>query len=102
MTALAYLFAAIIGDWKEIQFNRKQSWWLQSFFYGTMSVVFLAVSLTLIPTPYLEIIHYALGIGYVFVAMYCYVGLQDWGSTGHNLFMVAWDLCIALAFITKF
>ena len=96
MTGIAYLAAAILGLALSIQFDRNMSVVLQSVAYIVMGIVFLVAVL-----KQNKILFGVLGVGYVLIGLWCYADMQDWGSTGHNLFMTAWDLGIGVISVKK-
>jgi hypothetical protein len=92
MTAISYLAAAILP----YHLDKNNSYILQKIAYFTLCIIYI-IALYL-DNPYVWLI---LGSIYPFIALYCYAGGQDWGSTGHNLFMTAWDLALAVCLLSK-
>jgi hypothetical protein len=91
-TAFSYLAAAVLP----IQFEKKMSLIFQKVVY-LLCCLFLVT--TLFP-PY-KVPPILLGILYSFMAIYCFGGRQDWGSTEHNLLMTGWDLALAICLLSK-
>lgn len=93
-TAFSYLAAFSLP----IQFEKKMSPITQRIIYLILWTI-LILAVTFFDTyPRLWVL---LGIPYSFIAVYCFGGGQDWGSTGHNLLMTAWDLAMAICCFMK-
>lgn len=100
MTTTAYFYAAVLGLVWGVQFDRSMGILAQSIAYIIVGIIFVLADILYIKYDF-DLFYYILGIGYIFVALMCYGGLQDWGSVGHNLLMTCWDLAISVAFLTK-
>lgn len=93
-TAVSYFAAFSLP----IQFEKKMSLLAQKIMYLILCVV-LFVAVTYFNTN--ASLWGFLGFLYSFIAVYCFGGGQDWGSTNHNIAMGAWDLALAVCFLSK-
>ena len=94
VTAFSYLGAGFLP----IQFDKKADPFLQRVFYLT---IFGVLSALIVLNVQVWMIWGILGLVYSVLAIYCYGGGQDWGSTEHNLLMTGWDLALAECFLMK-
>jgi hypothetical protein len=94
VTAFSYFGAALLP----FQFEKKADPFLQRVFYLAMFGVLFAL---IVLDVQVWIVWSILGAGYSILAVYCYGGGQDWGSTGHNLLMTGWDLALAVCLLSK-
>lgn len=93
-TAFSYLAAFLLP----IRFEKKMPLSIQKIMYGILFIaLFMAVT-------YFNMNVYLWGIlGFLYssIAVYCFGGGQDWGSTSHNIAMGTWDLALAVCFFSK-
>lgn len=93
-TAFSYLAAFLLP----IQFEKKMSPITQKIMYLILWTILILAVAFFDTYPRLWV---PLGISYSFIAVYCFGGGQDWGSTSHNIAMGVWDLALAVCLLSK-
>lgn len=94
VTTLTYFAAVFLSE----KFLKNLGFFTQKLVWIVMGTVWVLCLLT----TYNLFQWLALGVIYVIAALLSYVGMLDWGSKPHNLFMAVWDLLLAVICLSKF
>lgn len=101
MTSMAYVAGAVIDVATRAPFNAYTSYRKESGLFFLQGLI-LAASLLARGSGHTGalLLDCVLAVLYTVLALCSWRGLQNWGSTSHNLAMALWDMALAVTYLS--